>query len=406
MRTNWWKGCLAVVLVAAAVAPMAPGLTPARADDEPRKTVGEIAGLALADPADRALYDRLSAQVMGLYDESRGGFVGNDGKPSEAAIELGLARGAEGDSVAMARALHTLRWMHALLDTVGGGYFEGIKDVDHATAAFHKRTDSNMRRLELLASVADRKGETFGKDARVVVDYADRLLSDHVGGFYSGQGGSRELEPETNGIALRGWWRWAVHTQEPRQRDFAIRSSERLWKDCRDAELGMVRRDTWGKVREPSLLPDQAEMGRAYLFGWQAAGRDTDLTKARVLAQHLRDHFVDREKGGFASDCATQEAKSSRRGSGAFEDNAVAARFFAELGAATGDTVWTNTARRAWVAFDKQFEKPKLESAEWALAIRATWAGSTVTQGDWAATRVMMDGRAPIRSYGGRRKRR
>jgi uncharacterized protein YyaL (SSP411 family) len=362
--------------------------------------------MALADPADRALYDRLSAQVMGLYDEPRGGFVGKDGKPNEAAIELCLARGAEGDSVAMARALHTLRWMHVLLDTVGGGFFEGTKDVDHATAAFNKRTDSNMRRLELLARVANRKGETFAKDARGVVDYAERLLSDHVGGFYSGQGGTRELEPGTNGIALRGWWRWAVHSEDPRQKDFAVRSHERLWKDCRDAELGMVRRDTWGKVRQPSLLPDQAEMGRAYLYGWQAAGRDTDLTRARVLAQHLRDHFVDREKGGFASDYVAQTAEVSRRGSGAFEANAVAARFFAELGVATGDTAWTNTARRAWVAFDKQFEKPRLESAEWALAIRATWAGIDVTQGDWAAKRFLIGGRAPVKRYGGGGRRR
>jgi len=138
-----------------------------------------------------------------------------------------------------------------------------------------------------------------------------------------------------------------VHTGDPRVKDFAVRSNERLWKDCRDADLGMVRRDTWGKMHEPSLLPDQAEMGRAYLYGWQAAGRDTDLTKARALAQHMRDHFLDTDKGGFASDCASKDAKASRRGSGAFEDNAVAARFFVELGVATGDTAWTNTARRA-----------------------------------------------------------
>ena len=336
-----------------------------------------------ADPADRALYERLAAQVTGLFDEKRGGFVRRNGTPCESAIELALARGEEGDTLAMGQALRTLRWMHGLLDTVGGGYFESVRDADPKNASFEKRTDSNMRRLDLLARVAGRRDETFARDARRVVDYCERQLVDPSGGFVTSQVGSRDLEPESNGPALRGWWRWAVQAADPKRRDFAFKSHDRIWRDCREADLGLVRRDTWGKVREPSLLADQAEIGRAFLLGWQAAGRDSDLARARALAAHVLDHFEDKEKGGFRLEYAAERFGHAKRFARPFEDNATAARFLAELGAATGDTSYTNAARRAWVAFDKAFEKPRLETAEWALAIRATWASPALAHGNW-----------------------
>lgn len=333
-------------------------------------------------PADQALYERLSQQVMGLYDESRGGFVRKDGTPCEPAIELALARGEDGDTLALGRALRTLRWMHSLLDTVGGGYFEGARDVDHATDSFEKRTDSNLRRLGLLAAVADRPGETFERDARRVLDYCQRLLMDGRGGFQTSQIGSRDLEPATNGVALRGWWGWAARSGDPRLRDFAFRSFGRLWRECRDDRQGFVRRDTWGKVIEPTLLADQAEMGLAFLRGWQASGRDSDLVRARVIAAHVREHHEDAARGGFRNEYVA-EAGKAKGGSRPFEENAVAARFLAELGAATGEESYTSASRRAWAAFEKQFEKPQFESAEWALAIRATWARPAMALAEW-----------------------
>lgn len=386
MRPWLAKGATVVVLAAAAAVPTTlqkPLATKAAPAPAKRAAPAAPARPPAADPADRALYDRLSLQVMTLYDEPRGGFVRRDSRPSEAAIELALVRGAEGDSLALGRALATLRWMHGLLDTVGGGYFEGARDADAATASFEKRTDSNLRRLGLLARVAKRPDDAYARDARRVVDYAERLLVDHPGGFVTSQVGSRDLEPESNGAALRGWWRWAVHTADPRLRDFAILSEERLWKDCRDEDLGLVRRNTWGKVREPSLLVDQVEVGLAFLHGWEAAGRDSDLARARTIAAHVREHFEDTRKGGFREEYAYERFGHSRRSGRPFEDNAVAARFFAELGAATADTAYTNVARRAWAAFDKQFEKPKLESAEWALALHATWSGPALARSDW-----------------------
>lgn len=366
---------LATVAALAAAAAIAPAASAAKPAAKPAARA--------ADPADLALYEQLGAQVMSLWDEPRGGFVRKNGTPCEAAVELALVRGAEGDTLAMSRALATLRWMHGLLDTVGGGYFESVRDADHMSVSFEKRTDSNLRRLDLLARVSGRKGETFARDARRVVDYAERVLVDPAGGFVTSQVGSRDLEPESNGAALRGWWRWAVHTSDGRRRDFGFRSLDRLWNECREPDLGLVRRDKWGKVREPSLLPDQAEMGRAYLAGWQAAGRDSDLARARALGDHVIEHFEDGRAGGFRIEYAAERFGHAKRIGRPYEDNAVAARFLAELGGATGDTTYTNAARRAWRAFAKPFEKPRLEAADWALAVRATWAPDALARGDW-----------------------
>jgi uncharacterized protein YyaL (SSP411 family) len=388
MRSKLAKGLTVAALAAAVAVPtMFQHLLPAA---------------ATADPADRALYERLCGQVMATYDSARGGFVRKDGTPCEAAIELSLARGSEGDTLALARALRTLRWMHGLLDTVGGGYMEGTRDLDPSADSFNKRTDSNMRRLELLTRAAAIPGGAwYERDARRVVDYAERQLMDPRGGFVTSQVGSRDLEPESNGIALTGWWRWAVHTSDQRRRNFAFKSNDRLWRDCRDEELGMVRRDNWGKVREGALLADQSEIGLAFLHGWQAAGRDSDLLRARVLGTHIREHFEDAKKGGLRDEYAAERFGHSHRSPRPFDDNAGAARFLAELGAATGDTAYTNVARRAWAAFDKQFEKPRIETAEWALAIRATWAEPEFGRGDWGAEKPEKAPANPrVKSYG------
>lgn len=353
----------------APAAAIADTVIPARQQPAPRE----------ADPADRALYERLSSLSMAAFDSVRGGFVRKDGTPCEAAIELAIVRGREGDSLAARRAAYTLRWMRMLVDTVGGGYVTGMRDRDPSHPHFEKLTAPNARRLELLAMAPD----GLNGDERRIVDYFERVLIDPRGGFLNGQGGSQDLEPESNGLALQAWWRMGVRAEEPKRRAFAFLSTERVWASCRDEELGMVRRDTWGKMRDPSLLADQAEMGRALLFAWQAAGRDTDLVRARGLALHIAARFEDDSKGGFRVEFAEDRFGHTRRSPRPFEDNARTARFLVELGVAADEPVYVRTARRAWGAFTKQFEKPRLETAEWALAVRATWANDGPVRSTW-----------------------
>lgn len=329
--------------------------------------------------ADRALYERLSGMVMASFDSVRGGFVRRDGTPSEAAIELALLRGRDGDSLAARRGRYTLAWTRALLDTVGGGYVNSLKDRDPAHPRLEKLTSFNARRLELLVLAPGAAGDA----ERRVVDYFERVLVEPRGGYLTGQGGSQDLEPEANGLALQAWWRLGARDADSTRRAFGWKSGEQVWNVCHDAEFGFVRKDTWGKIREPSLLADQAEMGRAYLFAWRAAGRDTDLVRARELALLVCARFEDGAHGGFRNEFAGERFGKSRRSARPFEDNARAARFVMELANTTHEPVIAGAARRAWAAFVRQFDKPRLELADWALAVRASFADDLPARSRW-----------------------
>lgn len=329
--------------------------------------------------ADHALYERLSGLVMASFDSLRGGFVRRDGTPCESAIELALLRGRDGDSLAARRGRYSLAWTRALLDTVGGGYVNSLKDRDPGHPRFEKLTSFNARRLELLVFAPGAAGDAD----RRTVDYFERVLVEPRGGFLTGQGGSQDLEPEANGLALQAWWRLGVRDADSTRRAFGWKSGDRVWAVCGDAEYGLVRKDTWGKIREPSLLADQVEMGRAYLFAWRAAGRDTDLVRAREMALIVCARFEDGQHGGFRNEFAGERFGKSRRSARPFEDNARAARFVMELARATNEPVIAGAARRAWLAFVRQFDKPRLELADWALAVRASFADDAPQRSRW-----------------------
>ncbi len=323
---------------------------------------------------DHARYESLSAQVMAAFDSSRGGFVGRDGAPVEGAIELALARGRDGDALALARARQSLHAMHALMDTVAGGYVTTPRDMDPRETRFEKLTSVNARRLEVLTiALAMERDPVLERDAKRVLEYFDRLLTDPRGGFYNGQLGSREFEPEANGVALQAWVRWAAAHDDARRRAFAWRNTDMLWNTCREEDLGMVRRDLWGTIHDPSILSDQVEMARGCLFLFSAAGRDSDGLRAAALVRHLRVHFEDERKGGFREEYAYERFGHAHRASRPADDNARAARLLIEYGVANADTSAIASARGA-IASVVRDARPRLETAEWALALRALWA--------------------------------
>jgi len=357
-------------------------------------------------PADQALYNRLCVAVSAAYDSSRGGFVSKSGEPHEAAIELMLARGRDGDPLALDRALRTLAWTRALLDTTGGGYVNDTRDKDPKKAFLDKGTIPNARRLELLTQAwGANNGHSYLRDGRFVVDFFERVLLDPRGGFYTGQVGSIDLEPEANGIALQSWWRWAAANAAAERRDFALKSEARLWRDCRLPELGFVRRTTFGQMREPALLGDQVEMGRAYLYAWSATGRDSELVRAKAVAAHVIEKFRDPAKGTFRMEYAYERFGHALRTRRPFDDNARAARFLVELGRATDDTTYVNAARRTWVAFDREFDKSKFEAADWALSVRALWSDDLPKRSGWGVGAKPAGGAAKKAVRGKRGKR-
>ncbi len=328
-----------------------------------------------AQPGDRELYERLCNEVAAGWDSTRGVFATRDGTPAEGAIELAFARGRDGDALWEKRALQSMNWTRQLLDTVGGGYVDGLKDKDPRDPRFAKHTLPNARRLELLTIAHALNSDASWKhDIAFVADHFERVLQDPRGGFFTGQIATMDLEPESNGVGLQAWLRVGAISGDPNRRDFARRTFGRLWGSSHHPELGLVRRDRFGTIREPSVLLDQVEVGRAHLMAWQVSAGDSDLVRARACGQHVLDHFEDIKKGGFRTDYASDRFGKLRRARRPFDDNARAARFLVELSAATGDTAFVGAARRSWQAFDRGFSKSKLDAADWALAVRALWA--------------------------------
>lgn len=334
---------------------------------------------------DAARLEHLYGQVAASYDSAHGGFVTRDEAPVESAIELAFALGREqGDPLWTARARRTVDWMNALYDSTGGGFFLRLKDADHMGTSFEKPTSANARRLENLVDAWQRGGSDENRKVTArVADYMDRVLTDGRGGFVAGQVGGRSLVPEVNGQAIRAWLRWAAATADPRTRDFALRSLDRVWASCWAEGLGLMRPDEFGQASGAPRLVDQTEMGRAFVLGAHLAGRQADLDRARTLGELLLSRFEDPEKGGFAESARPSGDQKVKRGGREFDQNASAVRFLAELASITGRNEYRDAARRAAQAFEKDLGRKRDGAADWALALRALKVPDLPPRPEW-----------------------
>ena len=353
-----------------------------------------------------ALLTYLAGRVEACYDSARGGFVGRDGVPRAAAMRLGfLLSQDDSNNPWHGRAVATLDWTLGLRDTVGGGFLHAADDRALDIPSFHKRTDSNAERLELLLEGFEATGDpVYRNQAAQVVDYFQRVLLDGRGGFVAGQVGDRDLIPEANGYAIRAWCAWAVATADPRVRNFAFKSVDAVWDKCWQDGVGLLRKGTFGELIETPQLIDQAEMGRALVAAASIGDRESDRTRAAVIGDLMLGVWEDKEKGGFATRAKVDDKgkiKNSGRDSYA---NAQAALFLAELATLTGEEKYRDGARRAIAAFTPEIEKPELEAADWALAVRALSADDRPQAPTWAVIAERDRVQAKSRRYNTRRR--
>jgi len=331
----------------------------------------------------RAVHDQLTPQIAATYDTSRGGFVTKRGEPMESTIELAfqIARERPND-VWRSEALETVDWMMSLIDSVGGGFLGAGSDA--AVARIEKQTVPNARRLENLIDAYEVSNDhKYRLVAGQTVDFFERVLIDARGGFVTDQVGDRDLQPAANGIAIHAYVRWSEVTSDRRFLNFALKSIDRVWKNCWDEQMGvLLRRGTFGELLQYPQLDDQTEMGRAVVRAYQIGKRPIDLEHAKALGDLLLSHFED-SRGGFKSQAVPMKNGSIKNASRASEENAVASRFLYELATVTGDAKYAEGALRAWGPFRDDFAKAGNDAAEWALAARAAFAPSTPATPDW-----------------------
>lgn len=330
--------------------------------------------LAVAAPTDdRELYQRACDQVAAAYDSARGGFVAGSGIPSESAVELALIRGREpGSARWKEQALTTIAWTRGLQDTLGGGYVLCAAEADPNHAHVYKPTTVNGRRLEnLIRAWRLTSQPDYRQDAARVVDFIDRVLLDGRGGFIPGQASGYDLVPEVNGVAIHAWLDWAAASTDARKRDFALKSIDRVWEACWTPEFGLVQRGSFGEVVKPPQLGDHVEMGRALVLAARLAGRPADADHARALGDLLLARFEHPVEGGFLTQWSPTKKGTAKRAARVPVENARAALFLCELTTLTGESKYRDAARRAWLGLEERLEKPRLDAADWALAIHA-----------------------------------
>jgi uncharacterized protein YyaL (SSP411 family) len=330
--------------------------------------------LAATPPSDdRELYARLCDHVAAAYDSGRGGFVDKSGVPSESAVELALLRArGEGARDWSARGLATIAWTRGLRDTISGGFVLRRAEDEPGHGRVYKPAVTNARRLDNLIQAWDLTSEPeYRRQAAQVADFFDRVLLDGRGGFLPGQASGLDLVPEANGVAIRTWLTWAAVTADRPKRDFALKSLDRVWEVCWVEDVGLLRRGTFGEVRTQPLLVDQVEMGRACVLAARFGGREIDAERARTLGDLVLARFQDREKGGFITRWSPRKDGKARRAERVPAENARAARFLCELGTLTGQSQYREAARRAWGALEETLDRPRLEAADWALAVQA-----------------------------------
>lgn len=334
---------------------------------------------------------RLCAEVAAAFDSARGGFVSRNGTPSESAVELGLGLGRTADGAEWrSRALATMNWTAGLMDTIGGGFAERRAASGADGEAFSMRTDVNARRLDNLITAWKTTGnERWRRDAVRVVGFFDRILLDGRGGFVAAQVGDRTLVPAANGFAIRAWLRWAAANRDPRFRDFALKSIDRVWETDFDPIGVLLQRGDFGEVTKSPQLADQVEMGRALVLASQLCGRPQDLARARALALVMVAKFEDRQRGGFMTEATPKKDGTIRRAAREAGENGRAALFLRELSAVTGEPAWGDAASRTVAAFDQEHEKSGLEAADWAMAVNAALAPERPARPDWPTVASM-----------------
>jgi uncharacterized protein YyaL (SSP411 family) len=353
---------------------------------------------AAAAPTSGDLYQRLCAHVAAAYDSSRGGFVSKSHVPSDAAVELALLRAEEADGATWKlEATTTLEWMHALMDTLNGGFTAGLERRE-GDMQLGKRADVNGRRLELLLAAASvEQGRGYRADAARVADFFERVLLDGRGGFVTAQVGDRDLVPAANGVAIHAWLTWAAARLDRGTRRFALRSLDRVWETCWDPTVGLVRRNDFGEIQSEPRLDDQVEMGRAFVLAAHTCGRPVDREHAVALGDLLLAKYQEGH-AGFRTSAVPKKDGSIQRAGMDIDQNARAARFLAELWALTGNAAYRDAAMRAWTPFEKKEAKLGLDAAEWALAARAWGQRSLPEVPSWASAAEPEEPRARPRS--------
>ncbi|HTS01946.1 MAG TPA: thioredoxin domain-containing protein [Thermoanaerobaculia bacterium] len=172
-------------------------------EDSARQIAEEVA--RASDPAGQQPPEALSRDALLLpgaalaraFDPRHGGFGDAPKFPPHLALEWLLARGAAGDSAALARAIGTLDGMAlgGIRDHLGGGFHRYSTDAEWLLPHFEKMLTDNAQLLGVYAVAFAVTGDAlYGEIARETGDYLLREMRGTEGAFYAATDADSEGE--------------------------------------------------------------------------------------------------------------------------------------------------------------------------------------------------------------------
>ncbi len=333
-----------------------PLLSPAVAATEPNKVKMEEA------------YEVVLRSVHDSYDDKYHGFGREPKFPMTWALELCLdSRLARGDERSGEILLNTLEAMASggMYDHVEGGFFRYSTTRDWSVPHFEKMLDDNAALLGLICRASRLPGgEGMVKTARHCIEYLTANLRVPGKGWAGTQDADeeyyrRDREARTSMNApfidrtiyvnwnghmakalLDASWALGDQTLE----GLAVETLENLVRNAWSKRKGLAHYvngspGLWGR------LEDLAWMGWALSRAFQTTGREDLLATSRSMADFALERLKAPE-GGFYDTVPDPDAPGAlSEPQWSLEENALAGRWLAELGALTREETYIRAAR-------------------------------------------------------------
>ncbi|HTQ30222.1 MAG TPA: DUF255 domain-containing protein [Opitutaceae bacterium] len=302
----------------------------------------------------------LRAQIIGGYDQAKGGWSDEHKYLDWDNVEFCLAAARRGDTAAARIARDMLRLQRQLIDPAWGGVYQYSAEGDWGHPHFEKimSVQAENLRIYALARAQWPDEPAYLQAARDIQRYLQKFLLGEDGAFYTSQ--DADLVPgehagdyfalddaarRARGIPRIDTHRyarengWAINAlcalADVTGDDGALRAAGRAaqWVLAHRALPGGGFRHDETDPAGP-YLGDTLAMGRAFFALYQATGDAVWLSRAAAAADFIGMHFARGGEPGFAT--ADTTAKSFPAPQPQFDENVALARFANLLAHATG----------------------------------------------------------------------
>ncbi len=178
-----------------------------------------------------------------------------------------------------------------------------------------------------------------------------------------------------NGMMSAAWLRAFLVLNDPRLREFALKSLDRILRE----------RSSGGKLfhaeRVPALLDDYVHLVDGLLHAYESSGKPAYLDRAVELMGHCMEKFLDRAAGGFFDTEGNVLGFRLKR----IEDlphpsaNAVAIQVLLKLSFLTGKEIYRREAERSLAIYAGSARAIGIHAGTYFCALHAYYQGSTLT---------------------------